>query len=664
MKNVTQTSLLKLLNGVKQFILPIYQRRYSWKTQDCQDLWDDIVRIGENKDLPSHFFGSIVYREEETDSVEQFFVIDGQQRLATCLLLLSALGGAIEANGAEIGIDRGRINDYYLSNPLERGDFRHKLLLTKHDRDTLIQLLGDGEVYDNNSLLVKNYNFFRKNLESGNLETVHEGIRKLIIVAIPLSDADDPQLIFESLNSKGVRLSESDLIRNYVLMGQELHFQNRLYDIHWSPMEESFGAEHSKRFDDFMRDYLILKTGQVPSKSKVYESFKKNYMPYSRQPERSEEKVREIVRYSQHYVRISLISEDQDPELYACLFDINDLKAEASYPILLGVYNRYIQGQIEKASVIEILRLIESYTVRRLVCELATKSVHTNFASIAKKFESGSSLQEMKDDFSQLSHPDQFPSNQEFKEAFLKKDVYTSRALRNYLLRKLENHERREAIDVQTYTIERVMPENLTEQWEVDLGENWEDTHQIYLNTIGNLTLTGYNSELSNRPFIEKRDMPGGFRDSPLRLNKSLAQVDRWDEDAIKNRAEILSEKALKIWKDHGIDQLIPPDTGEPKPVPPTRLAVTMPNGTTIADETAASTFVKVIDKLKRRDVKRLNLKVNGRDLMSTSEDDQQRLKLGGYWVHVDSSTDRKKRLLEHIASRLDVTLEVKTIPK
>ena len=557
MNNVNKTNLLDLLNGLKQFILPIYQRRYSWGTQNCQNLWDDIKRVGDNRDLPHHFFGSIVYRSEGTASVPQFFVIDGQQRLATCLLLLSALGRAIEANDAEIDTDRKKIEDYYLFNRLEEDDFRYKLLLTEYDRDTLTQLLGDGEVYNNDSLLVKNYNFFRKNLKSDNLETIYEGIRKLMIVEISLSDADDPQLIFESLNSKGVALSQSDLIRNYVLMGQELHFQNRLYGDHWRPMEENYGTEHSKRFDGFMRDYLTLKTGQVPPKSKVYENFKKKYMPDTSQPSRLEKKVCEIARYSKHDVRIALLRED-DPEFSACLFDLHELKAEASYPILLGVYEGYTQGRIEKADVIEIFRLIESYTVRRLFCELPTKSVHKIFGLIAKKFDSGSSLQEMKDNFSQLSHPDQFPSNQEFKEAFLKKDVYTSRALRNYLLRKLENHERKETIDVESYTIEHVMPRSLTGQWKADLGENWENTHEIYLNTIGNLTLTGYNSELSNRSFQEKRDhVPGGFRDSPLHLNKSLAQAERWDEAAIKKRAETLLEKALKIWIDHGIDKPI-----------------------------------------------------------------------------------------------------------
>ena len=553
-----EANLLTLLDGTKQFILPIYQRRYSWEWRHCQQLWDDIVRIGEDEDLPYHFFGSLVSRVEGTATKQEFFVIDGQQRLATFSLLLAALGRALEVNNVEISTDKGKIEDSYLFNPRERDEFRYKLLLTEYDRNTLIQLLEGGEVSDNGSLLVKTYNFFTRKLRPDNLETVYKGIQKLMIVDIVLdSSVGNPQLIFESLNSKGLELSQADLIRNYVLMVQERDFQNRLYRKHWCPMEESFGEEHSKRFDSFMRDYLILKTGQVPPKKKVYESFKRHVPDPISQPRKLEEKIRDIAHYSTHYVRIALSSED-DPKLCACLFDLHELKAEASYPILLGVYEGYTQGRIEKADVIEIFRLIESYTVRRLFCELPTKSVHKIFGSIAKKFDSGSSLQEMKDNFSQLSHPDQFPSNQEFKEAFLKKDVYTSRALRNYLLRKLENHERKETIDVESYTIEHVMPRSLTGQWKADLGENWENTHEIYLNTIGNLTLTGYNSELSNRSFQEKRDhVPGGFRDSPLHLNKSLAQAERWDEAAIKKRAETLLEKALKIWIDHGIDKPI-----------------------------------------------------------------------------------------------------------
>ena len=554
-----EANLLTLLNGTKQFILPIYQRRYSWEKKHCQQLWDDIVRIGENEDLPYHFFGSIVSRSEGTATTPQFFVIDGQQRLTTFSLLLSALGRAIEINDVEIGTDKEKIEDYYLFNPREGSEFRYKLLLTKHDEDTLIQLLEDGEVSDNDSLLVKNYNFFTSKLKSDNLETVYKGIQKLQIVDIVLySDADNPQLIFESLNSKGLELSQADLIRNYVLMGQERDVQKRLYDTYWYPMEEKFGAEHSKRFDIFIRDYLTLKTGQIPKIKEVYENFKR-YMPDARQLQVLEETIDEITHYSAHYVRIALPLET-DSEFRACLEDIHALNVEVAYPILLGIYEGYTQGQIEKAEVIEIFRLIESYVFRRVICNLSTASMGINFARIAnvmnKILASTASetrpsylfLNDLSIMFSTLFDVHRFPSDDEFKRDFLTKQVYDLRVCK-YLLGKLENDGCKEPISVGNFTIERVMPEKLTEEWEAELGEDWINTHEMYLGTIGNLTLTGYNSELSNRSFKEKRDHePGGFRASPLRLNQSLAEAEQWDAAAIVNRAQILSEKACKIW--------------------------------------------------------------------------------------------------------------------
>ena len=558
-----EVNFLTLLDGTKQFVLPIYQRRYSWKRQDCQNLWDDIVNIGEHENLPYHFFGSIVSRSEGTPTKPQFFVIDGQQRLATFSLLLSALGRAIEkVNDLEIGTNKEKIEDKYLFNPHEGDEFHHKLLLTKPDRDILIQLLDGDKVSDNTSPLVKNYNFFTRKLKPGNLETVYKGIQKLMIVDIVLySDADNPQLIFESLNSKGIELSAADLIRNYVLMVHERSFQKYLYEEYWLPMEQSFGAEHSKRFDLFIKDYLTLKTGKIPPQTKrgVYESFK-GYMPDARQPQALEKKIDEIKRYSAHYIRIALRAEN-NPALCACLEDLHTLRVEVAYPILLGVYEASKQGKIEQAEIIEIFRLIESYVFRRVICNLRTASMNKNFALIARIMDSifeftpsetshkNSYLDLLKRYLSSMDGIHRFPLDDEFKRDFLTRDVYEVPRARNYLLSKLENDGRKEPISVGGYTIERVMPETLTEDWQTELGENGIDTHERFLNTIGNLTLTGYNSELSNRSFKEKRDYkPGGFRDSPLWLNQSLAQVEQWNADAIIERAEMLSEKACKIW--------------------------------------------------------------------------------------------------------------------
>ena len=559
--NANEVNLLALLDGTKQFILPIYQRRYSWASRDCQQLWDDIMNVGDNEDFPYHFFGSIVSREEGIAAKPQFFVIDGQQRLTTVSLLLSALGRTIEDNNAEIGTNRETIEDSYLFHPHQDGDWHYKLILTKPDKNTLIQLLKDEENSDYSSLLVKNYRFFRRKLKSDNLETIYKGIQKLMIVNIVLkSAAGNPQLIFESLNSKGVQLSQVDLIRNYVLMGQERDFQNRLYDKYWYPMEETFRTQ-IKRFDLFIRDYLTLKTGKIPGKYKVYEFFKKEYMPDIKQPQELEEIIDDTERYSQHYARIALHSEP-DPDFCACLENLYTLDVEVSYPILLRIYEGYTQEQIEKAEVIEIFRLIESYVFRRVICNLSTSSMGKNFASIASTandiFALSAStannehffyLKVLKTLLSALDGVHRFPRDDEFKRDFLTREVYDLFRTRSYLLGKLENNGRKEPIHVTKYTIERVMPEALTEEWKAELGGNWSDDHERFLRTIGNLTLTEHNSELSNRSFKEKRDhKPGGYRDSSLHLNQSLAKARRWNADVIIERAKMLSEKACTIW--------------------------------------------------------------------------------------------------------------------
>ena len=549
-----EENLLKYLDGTKQFILPIFQRRYSWEKKQCEQIWEDIWRIGQNQNIPSHFLGSIVSREEVSTRVQQLCVIDGQQRLTTISLLLSALGRAIGMRNVDIGIDNNRIKGYYLFNDKEDGDLRYKQLLTKHDRTTLIQLLDEGKASDNISLLAENYRFFEDRLKGTNLEIVYMGIDKLMIVSIALDPrSDNPQLIFESLNSTGLRLSQADLIRNYVLMGQEYNFQRSLYESHWYPMEQRFGEEYAKRFDLFIRDFLTLKTRQIPNKGQVYESFKR-YVDDKREPEALKAVIKEIVHYSELYACIALLKEP-DPELRSCLEEVHALGVEVVIPYLLCVYEDYTLGQIEKAEVIRILQLVESYVFRRAICDIPTNILNKTFAGLIGQIDKSNHLQSLKIAFSKMKGRSSFPPDNEFQHEFQTKNVYNLRT-RNYLLRKLENYERKEPIRVKDYTIEHVMPQSLSEEWEAELGENATEVHEKCLHMIGNLTLTGYNPELSNSTFKEKQIMKGGFRDSPLRLNASLREVERWDENAIVKRAGILSEKALNIWRNHGISEV------------------------------------------------------------------------------------------------------------
>ena len=552
-----EADLLTFLDGTKQFQVPIFQRRYDWKEKECKQLWDDVLRVGENEDIPSYFLGSIVSMQHgiyHASGITQLLLIDGQQRLATLSLLLSALGRAIEARSVEISITQRKLENRYLFNADETDKDRYKQLLTQHDKETLIQLLDNKELPANASpRLVENYEFFEDRLQHANLEAVYKGIQKLMIVDIALEpDSDNPQLIFESLNSKGVKLEAADLIRNYMLMGQEPDFQSRLYRDYWFPMEQRFGEEYIKRFNRFMRDYLTLKTQRIPNIKSVYGRFKTE-VDNKEHPEVLEETIAEIDRYSRHYVCIALLKEE-DSEIRACLEDFQDLKVEVAFPLLLGVYESYAQGLIEKAEAIEIFRLIESYVFRRAICGIPTNTLNKTFAALTGQIDKDNYLQSLKAEFSQMTGNKRYPSDLEFKQELLIKDVYNFDRCK-YLLRKLENYERKEPIRVEDYTIEHVMPQNpdLSEEWQEELGENWREVHEKYLHTIGNLTLTGYNSELSDHSFKEKQAVSGGFRDSPLRLNRSLAQAERWNKIAIVTRAKMFSEKTCKIWPNHGV---------------------------------------------------------------------------------------------------------------
>ena len=460
-----EVQLLKFLQGPKQFLIPIFQRRYSWERRHCEQLWEDILHIGQDKKAHAHFLGSVVYMEHgiySASAVTQLVVIDGQQRLTTLSLLLSALGRAIELRSVKIDITRRKLENYYLFNADEEDEYRYKQLLTRRDSNTLIQLLEGKELPpDVSHSLVENYHFFEDKLKNSDLKAVYEGIQKLIIVDISLNrDYDNAQLIFESLNSTGLELSQADLIRNYVLMEQELAFQKKLYEDYWYPMERRFGEEYTKRFDRFIRDYLTLKTGQIPKVNAVYDRFKE-FTHGKKSPEALEDVIEDPHRHSKHYVRIARLEED-DSDLYACLEDIHALEVEVTFPFLLGVYEDFSQGQINKSEVVEIILLIVSYVFRRAMCGIPTNILNKTFAALTQQIDKEDYLQSLKDAFSEMKGTQRFPSDTEFQQGFLVKDAYNFDRCK-YLLLKLENHERKEPISIEDYTIEHVMPQSLSD---------------------------------------------------------------------------------------------------------------------------------------------------------------------------------------------------------
>jgi len=550
-----ETNLLKFMQGTKQFIIPIYQRKYSWTMKQCRQLWNDIVRAAEDEKIKGHFVGSIVYIEQglyQVSSVPQLLVIDGQQRLTTLTLLLLALGKAIEESGQTLDMTKKKIMNYYLVNSEEEGELYHKLILTESDKDTLINLILDKTLPEEYSPRVyENYNFFAESIKNSgiDLNKLYKGISKLIIVDISLDrDHDNPQLIFESLNSTGLDLSQADLIRNFVLMKLEPKEQAELYREYWYPMEKSFGnLTNSALFDRFMRDYLTVKTGRIPNIQEVYSSFKAYVFEHSELS--VQQIVEDIYRYSQYFVKLAFQTE-KDKEINEVLTDINTLKVDVSYPFLLEIYDDYERKILSKTEFIEILKLVEAYVFRRAVCGIPTNSLNKTFATLSKEIDKTNYVESVRAAFILKDSYKRFPTDEEFRRELMIKDVYNFRN-RNYLLRKLENYNRKEIIDIEAYTIEHIMPQNpnLSPEWRRELGPNWEEVHKTYLHTLGNLTLTRYNSELSDRPFKEKRDMEGGFADSPLRLNRELAKLETWNEEAILKRAELLANLALNVWE-------------------------------------------------------------------------------------------------------------------
>ena len=550
----TEAKLLGFLKQSPQFIIPIYQRTYSWTEEQCKQLWDDILRAGGDENIQAHFIGSIVYIQEslfQVSSQSPLLVIDGQQRLTTASLLIEALARHVGDSESLDGFSAKKLRSYYLLNPLEEGEQRYKLILTQTDRETLLALVDQESPPQENSLRIdENFSFFERKIKEldGDIAPLCKGLDKLMLVDISLNrEYDNPQLIFESMNSTGLALSQADLIRNYVLMGLNLPHQEKLYKYHWRPMELAFGQEaYGTHFDRFMRHYLTLKTGEIPNKKKVYDEFK---LFVQRQGHASIDPVLvDLHEFANYYCAMALDNESE-PCLAAAFRDLRDLRVDVAYPLLLELYNDYAKKNFSLDDFVEAVRYIESYVFRRSVCSIPANSLNKTFASFSRFLDKERYLESILAYLQWLPSYRRFPNDEEFAREIKQRDLYKNRA--SYWLRRLENHDRKEPVSVDEYTVEHILPqnENLAQEWQDALGPEWQSVREKWLHTLGNLTLTGYNSEYSDRPFSEKRDMKGGFAQSPLQLNQGLAQQETWDESAIQDRADRLASLALEIWQ-------------------------------------------------------------------------------------------------------------------
>ena len=548
----SSANFLTVIKGPKQFVIPIYQRTYSWQIAQCNKLFNDILRISIDGSSPGHFIGSVVYFQESIHTVSdvpKLLVIDGQQRLTTISIMIAALAEFVRDNQVDIDTNFTKLQNYYLLNAEEEGELRYKLLLTRRDKDSLINIIKGVPLGNDASLrIADNFKFFKEKINAENAEDIYNGIMRLFIVDVALEkDKDNPQLIFESLNSTGLDLSQADLIRNYILMGQEIKLQTELYEKYWYPMEQSYGNEYTASFDWFMRDYLSVKTGTIPRIDRVYDSFK-TYASSSKAPDTITEVVQDIYKFSGYYVNM-VLHKEPDAELQKGFKNISKLKVDVCYPFLLPVYNDYETGTITNDEFKQIISLVENYVFRRAICGIPTNSMNKTFATIYKAIIKIDYLEGVKAAFQILDSYKRFPTDSEFEKEIVVKEVYNFRN-RNYMLSKLENYKRKEFVNVDDYTIEHIIPQNpeLSYEWQQMLGEDWKEVQSKYLHSLGNLTLTGYNSELSDKPFSQKKTMEGGFNDSPIRLNDSLRKVDSWNAENIEARAKELAEKARQIW--------------------------------------------------------------------------------------------------------------------
>jgi uncharacterized protein with ParB-like and HNH nuclease domain/predicted transport protein len=560
----TEANLLKFLRKSPQFVIPIYQRNYSWTAAQCRQLWSDLMRAGRDENVNAHFIGSIVYVERGLSSVtsqEALLVIDGQQRLTTSTLLIAALAKHFEVQGlGELleAFSSKKLRNYYLLNPDEEGERHFKLILSETDKDTLLALLQNTPLpTETSSRIAENYSLFQELITANQseLEVICKGLAKLVIVDVSLDRSqDNPQLIFESMNSTGLELSQADLIRNYILMKLEPKLQTELYKTYWRPMERAFGqAAYVVHFDAFMRHYLTAKTGEIPNMREVYASFKSFAMNFKGD---THALVMDIHAYATYYCAMALDAEI-DITLKQAFHDLRELKVDVAYPFLLDVYQDYKQGRLSREEVLRIVRLIESYVFRRAICAIPTNSLNKTFAGMSRTLKKDHYLESVQAAFLLLPSYRRFPSDDEFQRDIKVRDLYNFRS-RSYWLRRLENHGRKERVMVEDYTIEHILPQNvaLSKEWQAELGMEWQDIQKAWLHTLGNLTLTGYNSEYSDRPFSYKRDQvtdksgnPVGFAHSPLKLNMGLGNVTQWNEVAIKTRANRLAIDAATVWE-------------------------------------------------------------------------------------------------------------------
>jgi hypothetical protein len=543
--HANETKVQAIIDGVRQYVVPLFQRPYSWKPKHWQTLWQNLVELCEDAQPRSHFIGSIVTIPARSvpEGVTKFNLIDGQQRLTTILVLLAAVRDKARNLSGTLA---EMIDNLYLKNRYQGGADVLKLLPTQGDRAAFLAVM-EGRERPPDSQVSGAYEFFEKKLRLSqeiSLDRLHNAIvRHLVLVSIVLDKDDNPYLIFESLNATGEPLTQADLIRNFLFMRVRVACQEQVHAAHWQPMQERLG----ENLTDFIRHFL-MRGGKVVKQSDVYYTLKEAVE--DRSPEEVVTYLQEMAAASVCYAKLLDPSLERSARVGARMHRLNRFEVTTAYPFLLNVYAAYEAGSVTEAELAELLDVLENFLIRRFVCGVPTYGLTKVFSSLYGQAGLGGSFLE---NVKRLLRDRNYPRDTEFRERFVTCKLYGGGerlAKARLILERLEeSFGHKEMPDLAGLTVEHVMPQTLTEWWKDHLGEGWDAVYETWLDTIGNLTLTAYNPELSNSDFPTKRAI---LQKSHLELNRHFDAAQEWNEGSISRRGEELAERALKVWRYFG----------------------------------------------------------------------------------------------------------------
>lgn len=539
----------------KQYCIPVFQRDYAWTEEQCTKLFEDIV-MAYKKDRP-HFCGSFVYAPLGSKKhIDSYIIIDGQQRFTTLYILIKALADSADDDRDKETLQR------YLYNEDKFGryglDEKSKLKLkpVKTDNDQLLLLMSGkieqmdksrrGIIYHNYMLFMQLIKSFLEESSANSVLMINDGIEKLICADIRLDTDDNAQEIFERINSTGIKLGLADLIRNYILMTDT--DQERLYEEYWLTVQNLLP---DKLLDNFFIDYLNMKSDGFVKESEAYKSFKQVYVEGKYD---NEKMLQEILHYAKQYYVFCYGSSDFGAEVNKALAGLRKLKQTTVYLFLFRVFDDYENGIINKNELARVLKMLLSYSIRRLVCEIGSNTLRGLYKTLyGRVFEQKENKNTYYDSlvsfFLQQTSKNTIPSDNEFVTALQEKNLYSKNALCKYLLCAIEN-QGKETLDTENLSIEHIMPQNknLSMSWQKMLGENWQSVHEKYLHTLGNLTLTGYNSELGDKPFEKKKEKLEETITHIAVLYSDVKDKSEWNSVNMEKRAKRLAEIILKLF--------------------------------------------------------------------------------------------------------------------